>query len=294
MMDKYESHYREHFFNSRDGLRLFMRQWPVENSKGTVAIVHGFAEHSGRYQHVAEFLNDAGWSVAALDCRGHGQSGGRRAHVDSYRDYIDDVQAFLDEIDRTGKGERSRLIVLGHSQGGLIVSRLIERDPGRASGVVLSSPFFGMSMKPSPLKIMVGRAVVKVLPTLAMKTGLDPAWLSHDTEMVSRYRHDPLVSSVATTGWFFETRQAQQDALQNASSIDLPTLILAAGDDLIVDVNLTRNFFGAVPAAEKELKVYEGYYHEIFNEVERARVLNDLAFWLEREGNPSESAAPRR
>ncbi len=274
-----ERDYDEHFFDAGDGLRLFFRRWLVPEAKGLVAVVHGFAEHSGRYGHVVDFLCAAGWSVAIFDCRGHGQSGGRRAHIDHFQEYLDDVRSFLDEVKRAGFPGTP--ILLGHSQGGLIAARFAQMLPDSVSGLVLSSPFMGLAMKVPAVKALAGKAVSKIFPTLAMKTGLDPACLSHDRDVVENYAADPLVSNIATARWFTEIQQAQEIALHQAGGIHCPLLMLLAGDDRVTSAPASRNLFAGISSEDKTLKEYPEYYHEVMNEVGRDKVLADLRSWLE-------------
>jgi len=271
--------YQENFFDAGDGLRLFFRRWFVSQPKGLVAIIHGFAEHSGRYEHVADFLCERGWSVAAFDCRGHGQSGGRRAHIDHFQDYLDDTRSFLDEIKKAGHPEPP--ILLGHSQGGLIAARYVQMFPDAVPGLVLSSPYLALVMKVPAFKAVAGKLVSRIFPTLAMKTGLDPSILSHDRHEVEKYAADPLVSDIATARWFTEVQEAQATAVQQAGAIACPLLMLLAGDDRLVAAPVSKNLFAGAASADKTLHEYEGYYHEVFNEVGRDQVLSDLGTWLE-------------
>jgi alpha-beta hydrolase superfamily lysophospholipase len=270
--------YDEHFFDAVDGLRLFFRRWFVAEAKGLVAIVHGLAEHSGRYEQVVDFLCAAGWSVATFDCRGHGQSGGRRAHIDYFQEYLDDTGSFLDEVKRAGYAGVP--ILLGHSQGGLIAARFAQMLPDAVAGLVLSSPFLGLAMKVSAFKAAAGKLASKILPTLAIKTGLDPAWLSHDRDVVKKYADDPLVSNIATTRWFTEIQPAQETALRQAGEIRCPLLMLLAGNDRVVSSPASKSLFEGAGSTDKILYEYPDYYHEVLNEVGRDKVLSDLGSWL--------------
>jgi alpha-beta hydrolase superfamily lysophospholipase len=271
--------YQEYFFDAGDGLRLFFRRWFVPEPKGLVAMVHGFAEHSGRYGHVADFLCEQGWSVATFDCRGHGQSGGRRAHIDHFQDYLDDTTSFLEEIKKAGYQQLP--IMLGHSQGGLIGARYVQMLPDSVAGLVLSSPYLALVMKVPAVKAAAGKVVSKIFPTLAMKTGLDPSILSHDRDVVEKYTADPLVSNIATARWFTEITEAQATAVQQAGGIKCPLLMLLAGDDRLVSAPVSKNLFNGAASADKTLHEYEGFYHEVLNEVGRDKVLADLKTWLE-------------
>ena len=273
--------YEEHFFNSQDGLRLFYRQWSVPRSRGLVAVVHGLAEHSGRYQELARALNDGGWAVAAVDYRGHGQAGGKRAHIDHFSDYLNDIRAFLGEIRR--QGYNGKPVLLGHGQGGLICARLAEIEGERLGGLVLSSPFFGMAAKLTPVKMVAANLFSRMLPslTLSIKNSFDHNYLSHDRNVVERYVSDPLVGSVATVGWFAGILSAQQVALTEAGWVPGPLLVLQAGDDRLSSLYATRSFFESASTQNKQLKIYDRYYHDVFNEVGRERVIADLTNWLE-------------
>jgi alpha-beta hydrolase superfamily lysophospholipase len=274
-----EVEYQERFITARDGIRLFFRRWARPRARGTIGLVHGFAEHCGRYDQLAGALTDAGWSVAAMDYRGHGQSGGRRAHIDRFGEYLDDIHAFLDEIDRDGGNGRPAL--LGHSQGGLIAARFAEITADRISMLVLSSPFLGLAMKVPAPKVWLGRLVSRWLPTLAIPTGLDSAWLSHDQQIVDTYSADPLVSHHATARWFTEVTQAQEETYQDAGRLALPLLVLQAGQDRLSSIEATRRFAAAAGSADKRIEVYPDLFHEIFNEVGRESVFADLTAWLE-------------
>lgn len=270
---------QERFFEASDGVKLFLRFWPVAQPKGLLAIVHGFAEHCGRYQWLAEQLNQTGWSAAAFDCRGHGQSGGRRAHIDSFEEYLNDLRFFLKELGQAHGGTPT--ILLGHSLGGLVAARLAELGDEEFSSLILSSPFLGLAIQVPKLKAWAGKLLSRIFPTIAIKTGLDPTWISHDREVVERYKTDPLVSHVATTRWFTEVLAAQARTLTEVGQLRRPLLLLQAGDDRIASADCSRKFFEAIPVQDKTLRVYDGYYHEVLNEVGRERVFHDLETWME-------------
>jgi alpha-beta hydrolase superfamily lysophospholipase len=157
----------------------------------------------------------------------------------------------------------------------------VQAKKDRISGMVLSSPFFGMAMKVPAVKVWGGKALSGIMPTLAMKSGLDPSWLSHDRSIVDQYAADPLVSNIATARWFTETLSAQEAALNEAGQVEGPLLVMQAGDDRVCSSLVTKRFFEVTAAPDKSFKLYEGFYHEIFNEVGRDQVLSDLFAWLE-------------
>ncbi len=265
----------------RLGVKLYFEWHPAPDARGALTLIHGFGEHIGRYGHVFEALNEAGVSVLGLDVRGHGQSEGRRAFLYNFGEYIDDVDVAL-RLTRE-RAEGLPLFLLGHSQGGLVVAAYaVERCEASCelAGLVLSSPGVRFKVQVPAWKDALGRAMSKAWPSLAIPSGLDPAFLSHDTAIVEAYKADPLVATKATARWYTESLDAQQHVLQRASHIRLPVLVLQAGDDQIVDPLATRSLFERLGSEDKEYKEYPGFYHEIFNETERARVLADLVAWL--------------
>ncbi len=271
---------QEAFVGAVDGLRLFRRTWLPENSpSATVLLVHGFAEHSGRYTELAEYLCSRNLCLAAFDLRGHGQSDGKRAHVDRFEDYLLDLDSFLESLDDQLPGP---FWLLGHSLGGLIATRYTQSRQNRVAGLILSSPFLGFAIKVPLYKVVMGKLLSGILPSLVMKTGLDPSVLSHDERVVQSYRTDPLVSKVASARWFTETLQAQSEALEDAPALDLPLLVLQAGDDKLSSVEVTRRFFDRAGSADKELEIYPSMFHEVFNEKERQKPLKRMADWLEK------------
>jgi alpha-beta hydrolase superfamily lysophospholipase len=275
-----ESEYQERDLLSHDGTRLFFRKWSVAKAKGTVGIVHGFAEHSGRYDHIGIALNQTGWAATAFDYRGHGKASGKRAFVSRFDQYLEDVSCFIEETRLVCP--EGPLVLLGHSLGGLICVRYVQTQKLDAVGLILSSPFLGMAMRVPTFKAIAGRLLSFVWPTISMKSGLDPATLSHDANAVESYRRDPMVFDYARARWFSEVLLAQDLAMRDARRCLIPTLMLLAGDDQIASTEVSQHFFENMAVDEKEKIVYEGFYHEVLNEEKKGKVIEDLCMWLEK------------
>jgi lysophospholipase len=273
--------------DSRLGIQLFYRWRPADKARATVVVVHGWAEHSGRYGHVMDALNARGLSCLAFDCRGHGLAEGRRSYINRYDEYLADLDRAVVKA-RELSGERPPLFLLGHSQGGLIAARYAS-DPAYGcaglAGVVLSSPAFGFALKVPAWKDLLGRVASKVAPHLAIPAGLDPRFISRDPAAVKAYLADPLVFDKATARWYQESLQAQQDAVAGAGAISVPILVMQAGDDRVADPAATERFVGRLPSKAKRYRVWPGLYHEIFNEREpdRAAVLTALGDWFDEQ-----------
>jgi alpha-beta hydrolase superfamily lysophospholipase len=216
--------------------------------------------------------------VYAYDLRGHGQSSGTRGQVTRFADYLDDTAVFLDEVHRRQPGKP--LVLLGHSLGGLICTRFVEERPFDGRALILSSPFFALTVQPEPAKLLGVKALTVVWPGRDVGNTLRAEDLSHDASVVEAYVTDPLVHHVATARWAAETLSAQEAAMAAAPTVTLPLLVLYGKDDEVADPAFAEAFFATAGSEDKKLIHYEGLYHELFNEVDREKVFADVAAWL--------------
>jgi alpha-beta hydrolase superfamily lysophospholipase len=234
-----------------------------------VALVHGLAEHSGRYQHVAARLNAAGYSAAAVDIRGHGRSAGWPGVIDGLDDWVADAKAVLERA-RSAAGD-GPLFLMGHSLGALIAATYVVRAGGEGlAGLVLSS-----------LAVLAGEALLASMADPEGQ-GIPSTGLSRDVEVQRAYDEDPLVFAdrvppEATAGGL----ESAIEVYAAAGSITLPVLMFHGDADGIADVGGARDFFEELGSRDKRLRVYEGLRHETMNEPERDRVLDDLVAWLD-------------
>ncbi len=266
-------------FPSRDGTRLY-GEWhhPSGTPRGVALVLHGYADHGGRYVEVSQKLAGLGLAALAIDYRGHGRADGRRGHVDSFVEYLDDLDAALARA--RAAVPSGPLLLVTHSHGGLVALRALcdPRRPPRIDGVVLSSPFLGIQAPPQ-LKVLAGRVASRFLPALSMPNGLSVDDLTHDEEIKRVSRGDKLRHDVATARWFTEATAAQEFVLHNVHQLAVPSLWLVAEADPIVSVEATRRVYDRA-GGDKTIKLYAGYFHEIFNEVGRATVFSDLTQWI--------------
>lgn len=267
---------------SHDGTQLLFRWHRVEDAKALIVIIHGFGEHSGRYVHVLNAFNAAGYACLAIDLRGHGRSGGRRAFVERFSDYLDDVDAAVGlGRERMGTGP---LYLVGHSMGGLVVASWIAQRGQDASGFVVTSPAMGVALPVPGWKDALGRVMSRFIPGLAIPTGLDPKLVSRDPAVVEAYVGDRLILTQATARWYVEFLAAQQAALQSAPGVKMPALVLQAGADGLVDAAASERYAGALGGDDVTFSRYEGLYHELFNEPEQREVLDAVVAWLDARG----------
>jgi alpha-beta hydrolase superfamily lysophospholipase len=285
-----EARHEEGFLNSADHLRLYWQRFTPERPKATVIVLHGGGDHSGRYPGLTAALVRAGFQVALVDYRGHGQSDGRRWHVDSFADYLHDVDAFVAKLSQDGvAGEQ--LFMLGHSQGGLIAALWAIGHGRLLSGLVLSSPYFRLALRPPAGKVLAAKLVGRVVPWLPVSSGLDVAKLTSDPELQRWTDRDPLYGRATTPRWFEESSRAQLQALRAARELEVPLLVLAAGADEIADVSAARAFADAAGTSDKRVVVYGGFRHELFNEVRRAEPIGEAVAWLDAHVAPGSPRA---
>jgi acylglycerol lipase len=275
-------------FSGVRGVPIAHREWlPDGDGRGTVVIAHGINEHSGRYAHVAERLVADGWLVAAPDHRGHGLSGGRRAAVERFDDWVSDLDSYIrDVLVATPRP----LFLLGHSLGGLIATVYALRHQPVLDGLILSSPSV-IAPPVSAATLRAGRFLSRWasnLPVVALR--LDA--VSRDPDVVRAYREDPLVHLGrvrARTG--AEILRAIDEVHRDVARLRLPLLAIQGTVDRLVDPGAARWVDAHVSSPDHTLHIYEGLYHEVFNEPERDAVLDDVAGWLAAHAGVTAAAA---
>ena len=261
---------------SRDGTRLFYRQWtPVSSARGTILLIPGLGEHSGRYLHVGEFFRDAGFTVLAIDIRGHGRSGGARAYVKQYDDFLDDIRAAI------GLVKVQPLIVFGHSLGGEIALALAREKESNVAGYIVSAPWLALTSPPATWMVRVASLLNIVYPECRFATGIKQGETSSDLRHLDSLADLDLNTKFITVRAFFEIT-ARANRLLNDPQANAPVLIAHGKPDPVTSGDATIAFFRELEAPAKELKIYDGFLHELHNEADRLRVLNDYLDWIER------------
>lgn len=275
---------------TRDGLALALTHWPIparDTLRGVVCLVHGLGEHAGRYAHVARHFNQLGWAVVAYDHRGHGRSEGPRGGLSQDDDLLHDLARVIDTLRRTYPAHR--LLLLGHSMGGLTVARFVaawavptEEAPWRRplDLCVLSSPALEIGL--SGFQRTLLRSVGQLAPDVAVGNGLKPEWVCSDASVVRDYVDDPLVHDRISSRLTRFILDSGKVIAARAPTWTVPTLLLYAGADRCVKPVGSARFAHNAPIGVVSTKVYPHMAHEIFNEPDRARVLADLQEWLGR------------
>lgn len=270
----------EGFLTARDGLKLYRKSvLPTAAPKAHVAVVHGYGEHLGRYQEAMERLARAGYAAHAFDHRGHGRSEGHRAHVDDFALYLMDLDVLVEHVRQ--KAGAQPLFVLGHSLGGLIVSRwLLGKSQGLAGAVVVS-PFMDLGFSPPKIKVMAAGLLSAVAPRLHMANELAYDQLTHDEAIQKATAADPMYLHVTTARWFVQTTAAQKETQARAKELTVPVLMALGTEDTIALPAAGRRLFEGLGSVDKTLKAYDGFRHEVLNEVGRDRPFADLVAFLD-------------
>ena len=273
--------HEEGFLNENRDAHIYYQCWlPEGHVKAVLLVVHGLAEHCGRYMNLVNRFVPLGYGVYGFDLPGHGKSHGKRVYVNRFEDYTQTLGIFLNRV-RSWQKE-APLFLVGHSMGSLVSAVFLANHPKGLSGAVLSGS--GAVKVPdsiSSVTIFAGRVFSVLMPKIGL-IGLDVNGVSRDPSVVKAYVEDPLVYTGKTTARLAaEILKAMKRIPEEATRITLPVMLLQGGADRLVDLAGARMLFDAVHSPDKTLKIYEGLYHEIFNEPEHDQVLADVEGWLD-------------
>lgn len=272
----------EYEWTSKDNVKIFGQEWkPEKKQKAAIALIHGLGEHSGRYEHVAEVFTAAGYSLTAFDLRGHGKTEGIRGHAPS----IDAVMADITHnIELTREHFPGMPVFLyGHSLGGNLGLYYCLTQKPQLKGAIITSPGLGLASPIPPAKLFMAKALYALVPTLLMDNGLDRTGLSRDPEVEKKYSADPLVHGKASTRFALDVLNCGAYNLEHAGEFPLPLLLMQGTADRIVSPQLTKAFANAAPISKITYKEWEGFYHELHNEPEKAKVFEAMLDWIEQE-----------
>jgi alpha-beta hydrolase superfamily lysophospholipase len=268
-------------YTASDGENIALQDWLLDDQtprRGLVLIVHGLGEHAARYDALARQLCAWGFAVRAYDHYGHGQSTGVRGRLPSTERLLDDL---LDVLASTRRrlAPRVPLILLGHSLGGLLAAHALTRDPSCADALILSSP--ALELRLQAWQRGLQKLLWHIAPDLCLPNGVRAKYLSHDPQVVQDYERDPLVHHRISARLLQYLLRAGEEVIHHASQWSTPSLVLYAGRDHLVQARGSVAFARTAPPALVQSHGYASMYHEIFNEVGRQAVLQDLSQWLD-------------
>lgn len=269
-------------YTASDGENLAVYDWPLADARpqrGTVLLVHGLGEYAGRYHAVAHHLNAWGFAVRAYDQYGHGQSGGPRGGLNHDMRLLDDLADMVDAA-RAHTPEGLPLVLLGHSMGGLVAARFVAMHLRPVDALVLSSPALDPGLH-AVQKILLA-TLPRVAPNLRVGNGLEARYISHDPAVVAAYESDPLCHDRISARLARFIAEAGPATVARAAHWQVPTLLMWAGADRLVNPAGSRAFAAAAPDRVVQSRCFEGLYHELFNELDAAPVFEVLQRWLEK------------
>lgn len=271
--------HEEGFFKDAAGRKIYHQGWfPEGDTRAVLLLAHGLAEHGGRYMNLVRHFLPKGFAVHALDHIGHGRSEGPRVYVERFSDFTDTFQTFRKMVQE--RQENKPLFLVGHSMGGLMAAcYLLEHQEGLA-GAILSGPAVKVAGNIPQATIIAGRILSILAPKLRV-VALDAKGVSRDPEVVRAYEEDPLVYRGKMTARLgAEMIRAMGQVGEKASRIRLPLLILQGGADRLVEPSGAQLLYDGVSSTDRQIILYEGLYHEVFNEPEHERVLSDAEAWI--------------
>ncbi len=260
-------------------LQVFYQAWlPEGEAKAVLPIIHGLGEHSGRYMNVVNHFVPLGYVVYGLDQIGHGKSGGAREYVEHFDDYSDTFTAYLKMV-KQWQPEKP-IFLLSHSIGGLIAAYYLLDHQAEFQGAIFSAPVVKVASHVTKMTVFMAQTLSLLAPSAGVLP-VDPSTISRDPDVVKAYVDDPLVFHGKTTARLSaEMLRALTRVSAETGKITLPFLAMQGGADKLVDPDGAQILYERAASKDKTLKIYEGLYHEIFNEPERGRVFTDIENWL--------------
>lgn len=268
-------------FIASDGDNIAVQDWPLAQGRalrGVVILVHGLGEHAGRYDPLARRLNEWGFAVRGYDQYGHGESGGPRGGLPDDNRLLSDLADIIDST-RVRMNKGTPLILIGHSLGGLVASRFVALNVRPVEALVLSSPALDAGL--NALQKLLVTLLPKLVPNLQVNNGLNATFISHDPAVVHAYQIDKLVHDRISARLARFIAEAGPATLAAAPKWKVPTLLMYAGADRLVNPQGSAAFAVAAPKQVVTSRCFDAMYHEIFNELDAAPVFDTLKTWLD-------------
>ncbi len=249
---------------------------PGEKIRAVIIFVHGLGEHIHRYSELYGLLSGARIGFTGVDLPGHGQSEGRRGHIKSFAVTDKMIDIIHDSVKKTFPG--IPVFIYGHSLGGGIVLDYIIRKKPRIKGAIVTSPWLRLSFEPGKAKLFLASITKSIMPGLIQKSGLVVEHISHDAEVVRKYKADPLVHDKISVALFHSAMKAAEHSLEHAREISIPLLLMHGSDDLICSPDGSSQFASA--SENVDLRIWDGGYHELHNELFRNDVFAAIIEWI--------------
>ena len=265
------------FYFDHHKIKIFGQYWEPKNPKAVILLVHGMGEHSSRYEHsVVPQLVQNDVAIMSFDNFGHGKSGGKRGHTPGYEAMMELIDKLLEKVKK--QFPSLPILLYGHSMGGNLVINYSLRKESNIVGVVATSPFLKLAFEPPAWKVIIGRVLQRIAPSVTLATGLEVNAISQDPEEVKKYIEAPLIHDRISPNFSFPVMDAGAWAIENAALLNLPMLILHGTKDRIVDYNGSVLFSNKTDKVD--LQLIENGYHELHNDIEKQSVFAIINQWL--------------
>jgi acylglycerol lipase len=266
-------------FTGRNNYTLYRQAWlPDGIPVAVLIVVHGIAEHSGRYSNLVDYFVPKGYAIYSFDLRGHGKSEGKRSYVERFSYYLDDLRTFCNIVSEENKNVKTFLV--GHSMGSTIAIAYAIEHQSELSGLIVSGTTLKAGASISKASIFMAKILSVLTPKIGV-TALDSAGISRDKAVVEAYVNDPLNYTGKLSARVGAELLKMMEKLQSEiSKLSLPILVMHGTADRISDPSSSQMVFDVAGSKDKTLKLYEGFYHEIFNDPDRQQVFSDMGDWL--------------
>ncbi|MCK8520626.1 lysophospholipase [Aquimarina sp. D1M17] len=257
--------------------QIFYQYWVPNDCKAMVLLVHGMGEHSSRYKdYVIPEMLAKHIGVLTYDNYGHGQSSGKKGHCPSYEALLEVIHEMLTKTKELS--EESPLFLYGHSMGGNLVLNYILKNNPEIAGAVLTSPFLRLAFAPPRWKMIMGKLLQKIVPSVTLPSGLDVNAISRLSEEVEKYKNDPLIHDKISPNYSFPIIDAGAWAIENASTLKKPILIVHGTEDNIIDYRGSEDF--SKNSSLTDLILVEGGYHELHKDLEKDKTIHRIVKWI--------------
>ncbi len=264
-----------------DGIDLFVRNWdlpPLEESRGSILIIHGLGGHSNRFSGLAKMFNNLGFDVRSYDHRGFGKSSGKRGVIPNKDSLLNDAKQVFEDFAK----DRSQVpFLLGNNLGGTVAATLAARKLINPSGVILTSPIFKLDLSAfQKAELILGRAF---FPELTIAHEYPAEYLSKSRKIVGDFRTDPLNHNQVSPRIVKFMMDAGNESISSAHDLKVPTLVLVARNDPIISIEGSEMFYKNAPKDLVQMNIYESQYHEIFSGPDGETVCVDIGNWVEKQ-----------